>query len=151
VFFRIWARILFRVLTLVLAPALTLQTACTSNPPVRIEQSEKLRPRQEFADALGRHPEIDASADEDPSPAPYRDCPALGAGDRLAAVTSYCDYPPAARVRRSAILSSQTSSGLSHSNPTSCSFRHQVSSNNLQIASTSFDTGLRDIPERYTM
>jgi len=99
VFFRISARILFRVLTLVLAPALTLQTACTSSPPVRSEQSEKLRPRQDFADALGRRLEIVHPPARIISLAPNLTeiVFALGAGDRLTAVTSYCDYPPAAR------------------------------------------------------
>jgi len=89
------------LVTLAVSVLLAFEIACAPNAPVRVEQTDTSspRPRQEFADALGRRLEIIHPPRRIISLAPNLTeiIFAMGAGDRLAGVTSYCDYPPAAR------------------------------------------------------
>lgn len=97
------SRAFTRLVTLALSVLLAFETACAPNAPVRVEQTDTSspRPRQEFADALGRKLEIIHPPQRIISLAPNLTeiIFALNAGDRLAGVTSYCDYPPDARTK----------------------------------------------------
>lgn len=95
------SRAFAHLVTLALGLLLALGIACARNAPVRVEQTDtsRPRPRQEFADALGRKLEIIHPPQRIISLAPNLTeiIFGLNGGDRLAGVTSYCDYPPAAR------------------------------------------------------